>query len=314
MAIKETPISINVYYKHLKDVYTKKEKELRVKYDNLRLECEDLHKKINQSIELYKEKYNINLLKFKEFDCNKYIDGSFFRAASYLIKQQDVQIIQETVDLYTLAVRQKEFYDISKEYDVARIILTLTPFQHRDILRKFYEEVHKQMIINGCGYAFEGSLGWICINRCKLEKSAPKIDYKATKEKKKQILDSGGRLYNKEEAEWCKQNNIKYDGVDGRVFRTNEYCYEIPLIGCRLENGRSYKLEITDYRHAKCRGKTNEQLIEECDNDIYKICKLPVDLKTKLNLSVKADNMLYLNFIRNENQKPLAAAKTYSKD
>ena len=95
MAIKETPIGINVYYKHLKDVYTNKERQLRVEYDNLKNECLDLHKKIQDSTKLYREKYNINLHEFKEFDYNKYINGSFFRATSYLIKQKDVKITPE---------------------------------------------------------------------------------------------------------------------------------------------------------------------------------------------------------------------------
>ena len=96
-----------------------------------------------------------------------------------------------------------------------------------------------------------------------------------------------------------QRNNIEYNGVDGRVYSNHEYVYEIPLINCRLPNGRSFKLEPTDYRAYKVRGKTNQDLIEECNRDVDKICELPVDIKTKLTMSVEVDKMLYLNFIRN---------------
>ena len=66
------------------------------------------------------------------------------------------------------------------------------------ILNVFYSEVHRQMILNGYGYSFEGSLGWICINRCHKVKSKPTIDFAATKKRKQEILAQGKKLYNKE--------------------------------------------------------------------------------------------------------------------
>ena len=120
--------------------------------------------------------------------------------------------------------------------------------------------------------------------------------------------------YNKEEAEWCKRNNIEYDGVEFRVFKDNEYCYEFPLINCRIPNGRKYKLTVTDYRATSVRGKTNEQLIEEYKRDKNKICELPVDVKTKLSMCNEVDKTLYLNFIRNENQKSANSISINRKD
>ena len=90
----------------------------------------------------------------------------------------------------------------------------------------------------------------------------------------------------------------------------NEYCYQIPLIGCKLPNGSKYKLHISDYRATSIRSKTNEDLIKEANGDLNKILEYPADLRLKLNLCNKIDKMLYLNFIRNENQEPINIAKT----
>ena len=48
---------------------------------------------------------------------------------------------------------------------------------------------------------------------------------------------------------------------------------------------------------------TNQQIIDMCDNNINKICEMPLDVKTKLTLCNLVDKTLYLNFIRNENQQ-----------
>lgn len=95
---------------------------------------------------------------------------------------------------------------------------------------------------------------------------------------------------------------------------TNEYCYEIPLIASKMPNGNKLKLEISDYRHASLRGNTNDQLIELCNNDITKICELPIDLKTKVTLCDKTDKILYTKFIRNEGQQSINTPKANRKN
>ena len=136
------------------------------------------------------------------------------------------------------------------------------------------------------------------------------LDYAATKKKEKELIAKGERIYNKEEAEWCARNGLDYDGKDKRVFVCNEYCYQIPLINCKLPGNNNLKLEIGDYRHRSLRGKSNNEIIEMCNGDINKICELPLDLKTKVTLCDKADKILYTKFIRNENQKPITFVKT----
>ena len=102
----------------------------------------------------------------------------------------------------------------------------------------------------------------------------------------------------------------EYKAKDKRVFVCNEYCYQIPLIDCKISGGSTFKLEIGDYRHRSLRGKTNDELIELCNNNTSKICELAIDLKTKVTLCDKVDKILYTKFIRNEAQKPITFVKT----
>jgi hypothetical protein len=192
-------------------------------------------------------------------------------------------------------------------------MLNLNGKEYNDICRVFYNEVARRLILYGEGYALEGNLGWLCINRCKLVNARPKLDFAKTKQRKQELLNEGKRLWNKEEKEWCDANGLDYDGVDYRVYKKDEYCYEIPLIECTITNGKSYRFEHTDYRGAPVRGKSNNDLAKECAT-LEDVFKLPLDIKAKLSICELKDKTLYLNFIRNENQKPLIYREANRKD
>lgn len=315
MAFKETPTNIRVYYKSMRTKYTLLKEEALNTKDKLESEVKEKHESVLSYVDSIKKEFTIDLKTYKEFNENKYIDGKLLHVARglYLNKQGGYQITSYLLDVYLLAKQQKEIYNLERDVQKYDKMINLKLGEYREILRVFYTEVHKKMI-EGYGYVFEGDLGWVCINRCHITNGHHVLDYKATKEKKAKLLAEGKRLYNKQEAEWCKQNNIEYDGVEFRVFKDNEYCYEFPLINCTIPNGRKYKLTITDYRATSVRGKTNAQLIEECNHDKNKICELPVDVKTKLSMCNEVDKTLYLNFIRNENQKSVNSTSFDRKD
>lgn len=308
MGIKETPTNFRVYYTCMKEYYSKRKDIANESIDALTSEIVRQKSDILAKEQAYKEEYGIILSDYQEFVDNEYIDGTFHKIAqNYYLKSDNIE--QDLFELYNLAKKQKTIYDLRRDVEFYDKLTSLTIRQYTEILRVYYTEVQKQMILNGAGYVFEGSLGWICINRCKIDKQRTHIDFSKTKKKKAEIVANGGRLYNKKEAEWCKANGIEYNGQDGRVFLRNEYCYEIPLLDCHIPHGSKVRFVSADYRGNKLRGKTNEQLLEEADYNTEYLCKLPLDIRTKLNLCVIADKTLYAKFIRNENQKPINASK-----
>lgn len=311
MGIKETPTNFRVYYTCMKDYYNKQKDELNNLINAHTSEIACLKSEILDSELAYKKEYDIILSDYQEFTDNEYIDGTFYGMTK---KRFESTAKQDKMDytlwnIYHLADLQRDIYKMSRLIEFYDKLTSLTIRQYTEILRVYYTEVQRQMILNGAGYVFEGNLGWICINRCKIDKQRTHIDFSKTKKKKAEILANGGRLYNKEEAEWCKANGIEYNGQDGRVFLRNEYCYEIPLLDCHIPHGSKVRFVSADYRGNKLRGKTNEQLLEEADYNTEYLCKLPLDIRTKLNLCVIADKTLYAKFIRNENQKPINASK-----
>lgn len=307
MAIKEIPVSYKVYYKTMKEYANENLAALKNDYLKRNLELSKLYDTIISKKDTYKTNFNVNVDDYKEFVENRYINGEFlkFAKAAYMNKKDDYRLIADLYDLYMCAILQKEKHDFGKEVQVYEKMCSLTLKEYLNIVRTYYTEVQKKLILEGKGYAFEGSLGWICINRYKIRTRRKKINFAATKKREAELKAEGKKIYNKAEADWCKERGIEYNAEDKRVYLNDEYQYEIPLIGCKLPKGYQYKLERTDYRGSKIRGKTNQELLEECEYDKNKIMDLDLDMKSKLLLCVEADKMLYMNFIRNSDQTPI---------
>jgi len=317
MAVKETPTGFRVYYKSMKDTYTQKRLDAIEKLSEIKEKERVQYILVDETFKNNPDAYSCDLTKYEEFNENKYKNGTFLKVAKNIFanRHNNFKLVTNYFDLFKLAKLQKDIVDIQNLILLCDKMLDLSVMEYLNILKKYYTEVQRKMILEGQGYAFSGNIGWICINRCKINKSKKKIiDFKATKANKEKLLAEGKRIYKKEEAEWCKQNNIEYNGVDARVFVKNEYAYEIPLLRCTLPHGSNMKFVTSDYRSPNLRGKTNEDLKEECNNDINKICDLDLDIRTKLNMCVSVNKMLYTKFIRNENQESSVSKKVNRKD
>ena len=316
MGVKETPTNFRVYYKDMINAYNTKIEEAKVVKEELCNESDKLYNSIKDNIDLYKDKFNINLIEFEEFNTNRFIDGTLYKVAkgAFINRHHNYEIISELYDLFSYTKYCKEIKEINDDIIKYERCVNLSLKQYTEILKTYYTEVHKKLILEGAGYCFSNRIGWICINRCVLRKARPLIDFAATKKREAELKAEGKRIYNKTEADWCASHGIPYQAEDKRVFMTNEYCYEIPLIDSKLPNGTKLKLEITDYRHSSLRGKTNDNIAEMCNNDINKICEMPIDVKTKLTICDKVDNVLFTKFIRNENNQPIATPKANRKN
>lgn len=316
MGIKETPTNFRVYYKDMITSYTQKKEETEAIRKDLIEEAETLYNSIKANIDNYKSNFNLDLTDYKEFVENTYIDGLFYKVAkgAFINKRNNYELVSDLFDLFNYAKYKKEINELDKLITKYDKCLSLKLGEYSELLRFYYTQVHKQLILEGEGYAFSHSIGWICINRCLLKKVKPHIDFNETRKRKEQLKAEGKRIYNKTEAEWCANAGIEYKAEDVRVFQSIDYCYEIPLISSKLPNGTKLRLEITDYRHSSLRGKTYDDIIKLCDNKTENICEMPIDLKSKLNICDKVDEVLFVKFIRNESQQPITTPKANRKN
>lgn len=301
--IKPMPVHIREYYKAMRQAYTQKKEEARQEREELISEVDALQQDIMEKHEDYL-KYKINLLDYPEFINNEYTDGQFYKMCkgAYLNRENDYELTAELHNLLKLAEMQRKIVELKLQLEFYDKILGIKANDYIKYMRTYFNEVHKKMIIEGYAYHFGNRIGDVLINRVKYTSKRKAIDYKATKAKKEEIRARGGRVYDKAEAEWCEKHGIEYNGEDGRVYLSDEYYYEIFMTNKCFPCATMFSFTPQDYRSAELRGKSNQQLIEECGRDLNKICELPIDMKSKLHMCVEVDKMLYTNFIRNEGQ------------
>lgn len=315
MAIKETPTNFRCYYKKMRASITEKYNKLVDEYGSAYVREKKLYKELIKKIDKYKVNHDIDLRSYKEFVENEYIDGTFYDDVKglFINKKNNYKVIQPLYSLYKLAKMQKELHENHKTRRLYSKMLSLNLKQYAKVLETFYNEVHKKLIIEGCGYMFEDNIGWLCINRCKVVQGNRKLlDFQATKRNKEKLLAEGKRLWNKDEYEYAKSLGLDYDGVDYRKYVEAEYCYEFALLDTKLKLDDKIRFEPCA-RRSHIEGRTDEQVIADCDNDLNKICELQIDIKRKLNLCIKTNDLLYLNFIRNESQQSAHTPKANRK-
>ena len=317
MSIKEIPTNFRVYYKAMRTAIQPKYEKAVDSYEKLLVDEKALYEDIKSKLDIYKANYNVKLTDYDEFIDNRYSTGEFYAHAKGLFvnKKNNYKATTSLYNLYKLAKQQKELRDTKHQIDVWEKMLDLTIDEYKGVLEKFYNEVTRQLIVEGKGYAFEQPLGWICINRCKVVQGKRRLlDFKATRENKAKLVSEGKRLWNKEEAAYATQVGIDYQGVDYRVFKNEEYVYEFALINCRIVKEEKMEFKVTDSHRLFNTGKTEEDFIAECNGDLNKICSLKCNPRRKLFMCLKANDILYLNFIRNEGQQSVKTPKANRKN
>lgn len=313
MKIVDSPTNYREYYKTFHLAYEEKCNNVLKDIERLEIITNSLYESIEAKYNWYISRCKLDLHTYDEYNNLEYTDGTLENVVTELLMKYaniyDLKVHILILRRFTNSI--KKISELKHKLDIYQKCRNLTVPQYRDLLERYFTEVHKYIILDGYGYQISPVIGVICFSRCKLVNARAKIDYKKTKLKKQELLAAGERIYNKDEAEFCKQNDIEYDGKDYRVFMNKDYVYEMPLLYGKFPNAFNSKFYITDRRSRKVRGKTNEELIKECNHDTKEIVKLPLDMRTKLTMCLSVDKMLYSKFIRNENQKPIATTKAY---
>lgn len=304
--ISERPKSFRTLYKTTKDRIEKQYEDLYKENELLIAETISSFSHIKEDINDYNNALNLDLNKYEEFKCNGYITGRFLNKLQTIIKETDKTDSEYSIYLsivYKLAVNQKTIYDNRKLLNKYSKLLLVNFKEFLRYLRIYMNVVHKKMIVDGFGYRIHPKIGNIVIVRVTTTRKL--LDTKATKENKERLIAEGKTPYNKEEAKFCKENGLEYNGIDYRIFKQDTHCYKIVRLAGSFQNTNGIYLSFTatDSRPIEYRGKTNEDILEDVNNDVDKLMNSNCDLRTKLNLYLKLKPNEYYKYIRNDSQK-----------
>lgn len=304
--IKQVPTNLRIYFAKNKESVTEKLNKVNEQLEHLYEVNSIAYNKIKINHSVYKKEFGIDVNSYKEFVNNKYIDGKFCDDVKIIfdnnVENINTKFILITISKYANSI--KKINELEHKKEIYEKILKLNTREYTEILSKYYIEVQKYLILKGYGYQFENKIGCLIINRCKLNKPRKKINFVATKKNKEKLIAEGVELFDKNKAEYCKKNNIPYNGVDYRIFMNESYAYEFALCYPKVNKGWNEMFECNDYRGLSLRGKSNQDLIKESNGDINYIMNLQLDCRTKLNIALEMNKMLYNKFIRNDEQKP----------
>ena len=300
------PSNIQEYYTRMHDRAIYRVDKVRDELEEKRIQCIALKEEIKSKADIYKDKYKIDLMKYSEFRNNTFTSGEFRRAAMlvYMNRKENHTLVLELYNLVKLVNLQKRVLELERQFRIYRVLSTISFTDYRKVVTTYYNKV-QEFLLDGKGYAFTGRMGWICINRYKKTTTKNRVlDYEATRKAKEKLIAEGKKPYDAEEAKWCKEHGIPYNGVKYAVVSSREYEYEIPLIESHIPGGKSFKrVTSSDYINTKLRGKNYDEMIELCHHDIEEIKHLDVDVKKKLEMCLRVNPLLYTKFIRHESQK-----------
>lgn len=295
----------SVYYKKMKSEYTELRDKLVEEVDKAKEENVNLRKELLSYRNSYKLHYGINLTELEEFNKDAYSSGKLYKIAKgAMLKHADsYEKMYELNTFLKYATNQKDIAEKTAKIEHYNKCLALTSHQYRDLIYAFYNKVQEKLILEGYGYPLEGRVGWLCINRVKIN-NKPITDYAATRKKKEELIAKGLRPYDQKEHEWAKQHGLPYDGVRYRVTKTEDYAYEIALVGCKLENRVDCRLYNINYVDKKIKRKSFDELAAEYKDDIEGAARLSMDLAHKLAVCLKIDSNLSNKYKRTDNEIP----------
>lgn len=299
------PSNIQEYYTRMHDRAIYRVDKVRDELEEKRIQCIALKEEIKSKADIYKDKYKIDLMKYNEFRNNIFTSGEFRRAAmlAYMNRKENHTLVLELYNLVKLVNLQKRVLELERQFRIYRVLSTISFTDYRKVVTSYYNKV-QEFLLDGKGYAFTGRMGWTCINRYKKCTKQETLDYEATRKAKEKLIAEGKRPYDAEEAKWCKERGISYDGVKYAVVRKEEYDYELPLIESHIPGGKSFKhITSSDYIGVKLRGKTYDDIIKLCNNNVDEVVDLEMDIKKKLAICLRINPLLYTKYIRHESQK-----------
>lgn len=269
---------------------------------------EELYNYLESYINKINDTYSINLLSYnkewidKQYNTSETLYNKLIRLLNN-IDEDDNRIVLIQLVKYCNILRAENKYNQLILIADNRKTINFTTYSKYVV--NYYSKVHKA-VLEGFGYRFSHGIGTYCINHWKidpnLKNKTKRIDFAATAARKKQLIESGAKIYDDKQAAWYAARNIPYDGVDYRIYKNESSFYEFTFIKSKLFNNTTFDYKRTEYVSVKYRTMSYTQMADKLCADIEQVYTLQVDIKYKLNIILYKEPNRYLKFIRNAEQ------------
>jgi hypothetical protein len=302
-AVKETPVKVFTYYKILHELYSNKYETLKNKIDILTNSIIVNKRVVNSNYIKANKKFHVKLENYKEFVNNEYYNGELEDVAKVLFDKSDEDTKVFCIALVKFATNIKLVAELNARCKLYKQIASLTRNDFTTLLKKYYNEVQRYILLEGYAYKLNETAGYLFVNKIRNSKKSRKVDFNKTNKRKAEVLAAGGEIYDKKKAEYFANHGLEYNGIDCRVYRDDpDFIYEFCNTYGKIHDVR---FESSDSRNGELRNKSNEDLIKEANGDVNYILNLDLDIRQKMIILVQMDKTLDIKYKRNDNYETI---------
>lgn len=228
------------FYLEYKRIVTNNIKLLNTRVEYLIKEIDDKKKQLSTNKEEIKKHLNIDLDKYQEYVHCKFNESYALYHIAYerICKMSTGKIsgnaykigLAKSITTYTKLLDNLENAKHKLKCYEAADKIGKREFNKR--LATYYTKVVEK-VMHGKAYNFSNNIGKFYIEYVALEKTSigNKIDFAATNKRKRELLAAGVELYSEVKAAWYKARNLKYEGVDYRVYRNHDKTFVYRFTG-----------------------------------------------------------------------------------
>ena len=215
------------YYQEYKNQINKRIIETDKLIEELNNTIDDYHKDITDNKEYIATVLNIDLnkyveYKYKTFDYGKALYGiahNRYKLGKNSSIKDDGKYSNtaKTIMDYCTAINNLYKNKALKDKLLKADAIGKKEFNNR--ICRYYNKVAERVILRDA-YKFSYGIGDFCIEHISIDrdKTEPRLDFNATKKRKKELEDAGIEVFNQAKYDWYKARNIPYKGVDYRVY------------------------------------------------------------------------------------------------
>lgn len=279
-------VSASDYYHRYINNSQKDIQEYISKLDKTNDNIKELRNYLEDNYNIYLEQFNIDL--------NGYIEYTDYLSDNSNSKKL-LNKIYSIIDLVEDSVNKNYLYQVVKycnqltqrqtlleRIEVAKHRNNIKYARYKELISLFYKNLHYHLL-KGETYKFKHKIGILEIVKLKLidtENKKRTVNFAKTYKKKQEILNAGLKLYDKIEAEWYKERNIPYDGVEYIVYCDNSVTYKICISHSTVLPSK-YKHKFTPVRV-----NTNKEVIyrQKQYNNLEDIANLDLGLQSKISI------------------------------
>lgn len=166
---------------------------------------------------------------------------------------------------------------------------------YKKLFSIYYRKV-MDYLVDGKGIRLPNGMGVLFVEYNELDNEKLKvIDWGATKRRKKEVIENGGKPYDSNEAKEYERAGITYDGIDCIVYKSNNYKMTATIINTSNIFGSKISFSVINNTPIELRGLSYKDISEKISDN--RLSYLKYNFRARCEIEVLRDRINYLRYV-----------------